>query len=132
MKLDHVGIAVKSLDISNNIFEKLFNHGPFKTEEVETQKVKVSFFKTGESKIELLEPMAEESPIAKFIEKKGEGVHHLAFLVDDIYAEIKRMKEEGFQPLSEEPRVGANNKLVCFFHPKNTNGVLIEICQEIK
>lgn len=132
MKLDHVGIAVKDLTVSNRIFEKLFKAGPFKEETVATQNVKVSFFKTGESKVELLEPTAEESPIAKFIDKKGEGVHHLAFLVEDIYAEIVRMKQEGFQPLSEEPRVGANNKLVCFFHPKDTNGVLIEICQEIK
>lgn len=132
MKLDHVGIAVKKLETSNEIFEKLLNQAPFKTEEVAAQKVIVSFFKTGESKIELLEPTSEESPIAKFIEKKGEGVHHLAFLVEDIYEEIKRLKQEGFQPLSEEPRIGANNKLVCFFHPKGTNGVLIEICQEIK
>lgn len=132
MKLDHVGIAVKDLTVSNRIFEKLFKTGPFKQEEVASQNVKVSFFWAGESKVELLEPTAVESPIAKFIDKKGEGVHHLAFLVEDIYAEIVRMKQEGFQPLSEEPRVGANNKLVCFFHPKDTNGVLIEICQEIK
>ena len=132
MKLDHVGIAVKDLTVSNRIFEKLFKTGPFKQEEVASQNVKVSFFRAGESKVELLEPTAVESPIAKFIDKKGEGVHHLAFLVEDIYAEIVRMKQEGFQPLSEEPRVGANNKLVCFFHPKDTNGVLIEICQEIK
>jgi methylmalonyl-CoA/ethylmalonyl-CoA epimerase len=132
MKLDHVGIAVKDLTVSNRIFEKLFKTGPFKQEEVASQNVKVSFFRAGESKVELLEPTAAESPIAKFIDKKGEGMHHLAFLVEDIYAEIQRMKQEGFQPLSEEPRVGANNKLVCFFHPKDTNGVLIEICQEIK
>ncbi len=130
MKLDHIGIAVSNLSQSNSLFTKLLKEAPFKEELVENQKVKVSFFHSGDAKIELLEPQAPESAIAKFIEKKGEGIHHMAFLVDDIYAEMERMKADGFLPLQDEPRIGANNKLVCFFHPKSTNGVLIEICQE--
>ena len=132
MILDHIGIAVKSLEVSNPLFTKLIGHAPFKEEQVTAQHVHVSFFKSGESKIELLEPVNPESTIAKFIEKKGEGVHHIAFLVEDIDAEIERLKEEGFEPLMTEPKIGANNKLVFFFHPKSTNGVLIEICQEIR
>jgi len=130
MKLDHIGIAVSNLSSSNTLFTKLLKEAPFKEELVENQKVKVSFFHSGDTKIELLEPQAPDSAIAKFIEKKGEGIHHMAFLVEDIYAEMERMKADGFLPLQDEPRIGANNKLVCFFHPKSTNGVLIEICQE--
>lgn len=132
MILDHIGIAVKDLSKSNPLFAKLLNHEPFKQEFVATQQVNVSFFKSGESKLELLEPTAPESAIAKFIEKKGEGIHHIAFLVEDIYQEIERLKGEGFEPLMDTPRIGANHKLVFFFHPKSTNGVLVEICQEIK
>lgn len=132
MLLDHIGIAVKDLKSSNDLFTKLLNQAPFKSENVIDQQVQVSFFKSGESKIELLESMNSDSAIAKFIDKKGEGIHHIAFLVDDIHAEIIRLKEHGFQPLMTEPRKGANNKWVFFFHPKTTNGVLIEICQEIE
>jgi methylmalonyl-CoA/ethylmalonyl-CoA epimerase len=132
MKLDHIGIAVKDLKASNDLYTKLLAHPPYKEESVENQKVNVSFFKSGESKIELLEPTHPDSAIAKFLEKKGEGIHHIAFLVDDIFSEIDRLKSEGFEPLMTEPREGANNKLVFFFHPKSTNGVLIEICQERK
>lgn len=130
MKLEHIGIAVKSLGVSDELFEKLLGKNSYKNETVEREGVTTSFYKTGDSKIELLEASNAESPIAKFIEKKGEGIHHLAFGVENIYDEIKRLKKEGFQFISEEPKDGADNKLVAFLHPKSTNGVLVEICQE--
>ena len=131
-KIEHIGIAVKSLKESNLIFEKLFGQPAYKEEEVESEGVKTSFFMNGPNKIELLEATKDDSPIAKFIDKKGEGIHHIAFDVDDINAEILRLKEEGFVVLNEIPKKGADNKLVVFLHPKSTNGVLIELCQEIK
>ncbi len=130
-KIEHIGIAVKSLNDSNIIFEKLFGKAPYKQEVVESEGVKTSFFMNGPNKIELLEATNADSPIAKFIEKKGEGIHHIAFDVDDIYKEISRLKDEGFIVLNEIPKKGADNKLVAFLHPKSTNGVLIELCQEI-
>jgi methylmalonyl-CoA/ethylmalonyl-CoA epimerase len=131
-KIEHIGIAVKSLQQSVNIYEKLLNTDCYKTEEVTSEYVKTAFFKTGDNKIELLEATSADSAIAKFIDKKGEGIHHIAFAVDDILAEMERLKNEGFVLLNEQPKKGADNKMVCFVHPKNTNGVLIEICQEIK
>ena len=131
LKLEHIGIAVKSLADSEPLFEKLLNTPSYKREEVEDQQVITSFFQTGESKIELLEATADDSPISKFIEKRGEGIHHIAFDVEDIRSEMQRLRNEGFQLLSDEPSVGADNKWVCFLHPKSTNGVLIEICQSI-
>lgn len=131
-KIEHIGIAVKNLKEANNLFAKLFGKPHYKTEEVETEGVNTSFFKIGKNKIELLEASNKESPIAKFINKKGEGIHHIAFDVDDIEAEIKRLKSEGFIVLNETPKKGADNKLVAFLHPKSSNGVLIELCQEIK
>ncbi len=131
-KIEHIGIAVKNLQESNAIFSALLGVEPYKSEEIVSEKVITSFLKTGEQKIELLEATSPESPIFKFIEKKGEGIHHIAFEVKDIHAEMLRLKELGFQILNEEPKKGADNKLVCFLHPKSTNGVLIELCQEIK
>lgn len=131
-KIEHIGIAVKDLSLSIPLFEKLFNSSCYKTETVETEKVNTAFFRKGESKIELLESTNAEGVIAKFIEKKGEGLHHIAFDVDDIEAEMNRLKAEGFVLLNEQPKNGADNKLVCFLHPKGTNGVLIELCQERK
>jgi methylmalonyl-CoA/ethylmalonyl-CoA epimerase len=131
-KIEHIGIAVKSIEESNKIYEKLLGVCNYKIEEVKSENVLTSFFKIGASKIELLEATSPDSPIAKFIEKKGEGMHHIAFEVDDIEAEMKRLADEGFQLLNEKPKVGADNKLVCFLHPKGTNGVLIELCQTIK
>ena len=131
-KIEHIGIAVHNLENSNELFSKLFGQAAYKTEEVASEGVKTSFFMCGPNKIELLEATNEDSPIAKFLEKKGEGVHHIAFDVEDIYAEIKRLKLEGFTVLNETPKKGADNKLVAFLHPKTTNGVLIELCQEIK
>jgi methylmalonyl-CoA/ethylmalonyl-CoA epimerase len=130
-KLEHIGIAVKSLTNSEPLFEKLLNAKPYKREEVTDQKVMTSFFHSGASKIELLEATGPESPIIKFLEKRGEGIHHLAFEVEDIHAEMQRLQNEGFQLLQDAPSVGADNKWVCFLHPKSTNGVLIEICQTI-
>ncbi|MFZ9848603.1 MAG: methylmalonyl-CoA epimerase [Flavobacteriales bacterium] len=130
-KVDHIGIAVKDLDASMSLYEKLLNVPCDKVEEVESESVVTAFFQTGDSKIELLAATHEDSAIAKFLTKKPEGIHHIAFEVDDIYNEIKRLKSEGFTPLSEEPKKGADNKLICFFHPKDTNGVLVEICQSI-
>lgn len=130
-KIEHIGIAVKDLQVSNLIFEKLFGAAPYKTEAVMSEGVNTSFFMNGPNKIELLEATNAESPIAKFIEKKGEGIHHIAFDVADIVAEIDRLKAEGFVVLNETPKKGADNKLVAFLHPKSTNGVLIELCQEI-
>lgn len=131
-KIEHIGIAVKSMDDANILFEKLLGVPSYKSEEVESEGVLTSFFQTGESKIELLMATKEDSPIAKFLEKKGEGIHHIAFDVDDIQAEISRLKEEGFVLINETPKKGADNKLVVFLHPKGTNGVLVELCQEIK
>ena len=131
-KIEHIGIAVKNLNESNLLFEKLFGAPAYKQEEVESEGVKTSFFKNGPNKIELLEATNPESPIAKFIEKKGEGIHHIAFDVEDIYFEINRLKNEGFSIINETPKKGADNKLVAFLHPKTTNRVLIELCQEIK
>jgi methylmalonyl-CoA/ethylmalonyl-CoA epimerase len=131
LKIEHIGIAVKNLEASNLLFSKLLNTPPYKQENVETEGVNTSFFKLAESKIELLEATSEESAIAKFINKKGEGVHHIAFEVQDIYAEMIRLEAEGFEIINKIPRKGADNKLVCFLHPKSANGVLIELCQEI-
>ncbi len=130
--LEHVGIAVRDLAASNELFAKLLNAPPYKAEAVEAEGVTTSFFRVNESKIELLEATRPDSPIAKFIEKKGEGIHHLAFEVDDIRAEMQRLSGEGFTLLSDEPKRGADNKWVCFLHPKSTNGVLVELCQEIQ
>ena len=130
-KIEHIGIAVKNLETSNALYEKLFGTPCYKTEEVASEGVKTSFFKIGDNKIELLEGITEDSPITKFIEKKGEGIHHIAFDVDDIEAEIKRLSTEGFVVLNKIPKKGADNKLVTFLHPRSTNGILIELCQEI-
>lgn len=130
MKVEHIGIAVKDLKSSIPLFEKLLNAECYKTELVESEKVRTAFFRTGENKIELLESISPEGVISKFIEKKGEGMHHIAFDVPDIKAEMERLKSEGFILLQEEPKSGADNKWVCFLHPKDTNGVLIELCQE--
>ena len=130
-KIEHIGIAVKNLDASNILFKKLLGAESYKTEEVPSEGVRTSFFRMGDSKIELLEAQDKDSPIAKFLEKRGEGMHHVAFAVDDIVAEVERLKSEGFQILNEEPRRGADNKLVVFLHPKSSGGVLIELCQEI-
>lgn len=129
-KIEHLGIAIKNLETSDHLFAKLLGTEPYKQESVEREGVKTSFFMVGDSKIELLEATNAESPIAKFIEKKGEGIHHIAFAVDDIFAEITRLKAEGFVFISEVPKDGADNKLVVFLHPKSTNGVLVELCQE--
>ena len=131
-KIEHIGIAVKDIEASNQLFEKLLGTPAYKTEEVASEGVKTSFFMNGPNKIELLEATNPDSPIAKFLEKKGEGIHHIAFDVEDIVAEIARLKEEGFMVLNETPKKGADNKLVAFLHPKGTNGVLVELCQEIK
>ena len=132
LKTEHIGIAVKDLSISVPLFEKLLNSECYKTEFVATEGVNTAFFKKGETKIELLESTDPDGVIAKFIERKGEGLHHIAFDVADIYAEMDRLKGEGFILLNEEPKPGADNKLVCFLHPKKTNGVLIELCMEKK
>ncbi|MBS1577128.1 MAG: methylmalonyl-CoA epimerase [Bacteroidetes bacterium] len=129
--IEHIGIAVKELAVSVPLFEKLLNSKCYKTETVEGEKVNTAFFKTGETKIELLESVDSNGIISKFIEKKGEGIHHIAFEVNDIKAEVNRLKNEGFILLNEEPKKGADNKLVCFLHPKTTNGVLVELCQSI-
>lgn len=131
-KIEHIGIAVKDIEKSNKLFASIFNKESYKMEEVLTEGVKTSFFKVGINKIELLEATNPNSSIAKFIEKKGEGIHHIAFEVDNIIDEIARLKKEGFHILNETPKKGADNKLVAFIHPKTTNGVLIELCQDIK
>ena len=131
-KIEHIGIAVKNLNESNDLFSKLFNTQPYKEETVKTESVKTSFFKMGDSKIELLEGTSSESPITKFIEKKGEGVHHIAFQVEDIHAEAKRLEAEGFVLINSTPKKGADGKWVLFLHPKSTNGVLIELCMDIE
>jgi len=131
-KIEHIGIAVKDINSSNDLFKKLFGKEHYKMEVVESEGVSTSFFMLGETKIELLEAKTETSAIAKFIEKKGEGIHHIAYEVDDIYEEMKRLESEGFEILNKEPKKGADNKLIFFLHPKSTNGVLVELCQEIK
>jgi len=130
-KIEHIGIAVKNLEESNALFKKLLGKSHYKIEEVLSEGVKTSFFKAGPNKIELLEATNEDSPIAKFIDKKGEGIHHIAFAVDNIEYEIKRLQLEGFTVLNETPKKGADNKLVTFLHPKTTNGVLVELCQDM-
>lgn len=130
-KIEHIGIAVKNLTESNTLFAALLGAPHYKTETVETEGVTTSFFEVGPNKIELLEATRPDSPIAKFIEKKGEGIHHIAFLVADIEAEMARLQNEGFTLLNEIPKLGADNKRVAFLHPKSTNGVLIELCEEI-
>lgn len=131
-KIEHIGIAVKDLETSNKLFAALLGKAHYKIESVESEGVNTSFFQSGPNKIELLEATNPDSPIAKFIEKKGEGIHHIAFAVDDIEKEIKRLTDEGFQLINKTPKNGADNKLVVFLYPKSTNGVLIELCQEIK
>ncbi len=131
-KIEHIGIAVKDLDASNELFSALFGKKHYKIENVESEGVKTSFFQSGPNKIELLQATNESSPIAKFIEKKGEGIHHIAFAVENIEKEVKRLTKKGFQILNNVPKKGADNKLIVFLHPKSTNGVLIELCQEIK
>jgi methylmalonyl-CoA/ethylmalonyl-CoA epimerase len=130
LKPEHIGIAVKDLSISVPLFEKLLNSQCYKTETVESEAVNTAFFKTGDTKIELVQSSTEDGVIAKFIERKGEGMHHIAFEVADIVAEMDRLQAEGFVLLNEKPKLGADNKLVCFLHPKGTNGVLVELCQE--
>ena len=130
-KIEHIGIAVKNMEDANILFEKLLGVPSYKEEAVESEGVLTSFFQTGTNKIELLMATNPESPIAKFLEKKGEGIHHIAFDVEDIHAEIARLKNEGFVLINEVPKKGADNKLVVFLHPKNTNGVLVELCQEL-
>lgn len=130
-KIEHIGIAVKNLKDSNALFEKLLGVAPYKFETVESEKVTTSFFQNGPNKIELLEAQEEGSAIHKFIEKRGEGIHHIAFEVEDIYAEMERLSKEGFRLLNDHPKHGADNKLVCFVHPKTANGVLVELCQSI-
>lgn len=130
INIEHIGIAVKNLDQANDLFKKLFGDTHYKTENVESEHVTTSFFKAGETKIELLEASDPSSPISKFIDKRGEGIHHIAFAVSDIRAEIHRLKNEGFIFISEEPKKGADNKIICFIHPKSTNGILVELCQE--
>jgi methylmalonyl-CoA/ethylmalonyl-CoA epimerase len=132
LKIEHIGIAVKELSISIPLFEKLLNTDCYKTEIVETEQVNTAFFQKGDTKIELLESSTQDGVIAKFIEKKGEGIHHIALEVADIEAEMARLQTEGFTLLNEIPKLGADNKLVCFLHPKGTNSVLIELCMENK
>lgn len=131
-KIEHLGIAVKNIDAANNIYESLLGVAPYKTEEVKSEGVLTSFFKCGESKIELLQATHADSPIAKYIDKRGEGIHHVAFSVDNITMEIARLKEQGFVVLNETPKKGADNKWVAFVHPKSSHGVLVELCEERK
>jgi len=132
INIEHIGIAVKDLQTSVPLFEKLLNTGCYKTETVESEQVNTAFFKKKDTKIELLESMNPAGVIAKFIEKKGEGIHHIAFEVEDITAEMNRLRAEGFTIINEVPKKGADNKMVCFLHPRDTNGVLIELCQEVR
>lgn len=132
LKVEHIGIAVEQLAVSVPLFEKLLNTHCYKQEVVESEQVTTAFFKKGETKIELLESTHADGIIAKYIGRKGEGIHHIAFEVEDIEAEMKRLQQEGFMLLNDKPKQGADNKLVCFLHPKNTNGVLIELCMEKK
>jgi methylmalonyl-CoA/ethylmalonyl-CoA epimerase len=131
-KLEHIGIAVRDLKAATALYEKILNSSCYKVEEVESEKVNTAFIRAGETKIELLQSTTEDGVIARFIEKKGEGLHHIAIEVDDIYAEMERLKKEGFQLLMDQPKRGADNKLICFLHPKSASGVLLELCQEIK
>lgn len=131
LRLEHIGIAVKDLEASKALFAQLLGEPHYKEEEVASEHVTTAFFRTGEAKVELLEATAPESAIAKYIEKRGEGLHHVAFEVDDILAEMERLRQAGFQLLNESPKQGADNKLVCFVHPKSANGVLLELCQGI-
>lgn len=131
-KIEHIGIAVKNLEISNALYAKLLGVSHYKIEQVESEHVNTSFFRIGESKIELLEATNEDSAIAKFLDKKGEGIHHIAFDVENIHESMERLERDGFILLNKEPKKGADNKLVCFVHPKSANGVLIELCQTIK
>lgn len=132
VRVEHIGIAVSNINEVNSLYEKLFGKGPYKSEKVDSEHVETSFFQVGETKIEFLEASDPSSAIAKYIEKKGQGIHHIAFEVEDIHAEMDRLSKEGFQLINEQPKKGADNKLVCFLHPKSTNGVLVELCQEIK
>lgn len=129
-KIEHIGIAVKDLQKSNELFAKLFGKEHYKIEKVDSENVSTSFFMLGETKIELLEASSPDSAIAKFIDKKGEGIHHIAYAVEDVLQEMKRLENEGFELLNKEPKKGADNKLICFLHPKSTNGILVELCQE--
>ncbi len=131
IRLEHIGIAVKNLESANQLFEKLLGTASYKTEAVASEQVLTSFFQTGESKVELLEATSPDSPIARFIEKRGEGIHHIAFEVENILEEMQRLEKEGFTLLNKEPKRGADNKLVCFLHPKSANGVLVELCQSV-
>jgi methylmalonyl-CoA/ethylmalonyl-CoA epimerase len=131
-KVEHIGIAVKDIKNANTLFAKLFGKDHYKIEAVESEGVSTSFFMLGETKIELLEATNESSAISKFIEKKGEGIHHIAFEVEDIHSEMERLKNEGFDLINQQPKDGADNKLICFLHPKTTNGILVELCQEKK
>jgi methylmalonyl-CoA/ethylmalonyl-CoA epimerase len=130
LKVEHIGIAIRSLADSIPLFEKLLDTTCYKTENIESENVNTAFFKKGDTKIELLESTSENGVISKYIEKKGEGIHHIAFEVKDIYAEMERLKKQGFTLLSEKPKEGADNKLICFLHPRSTGGVLVELCQE--
>ena len=132
LRVEHIGIAVKDMKSANTLFETLLGISNYKIESVESENVATSFFKTGETKIELLESTSESGPIAKFLEKKGQGIHHIAFETDDILSEMERLKVLGFELLSDVPKKGADNKLICFLHPKSTSGVLVELCQEIR
>jgi methylmalonyl-CoA/ethylmalonyl-CoA epimerase len=129
-KIEHLGIAVKDLEASKLLFEKLLNTPCYKEEKVDSEKVTTAFFRNGPNKIELLAPIGGEGPIQKYLDKKGEGIHHIAIAVDDIYKEKERLENEGFVCLNDEPKEGADDKLICFFHPKSTNGVLIELCMD--
>lgn len=131
-KIEHIGIAVKNIEEANKTYERLLGVAPYKQEGVASEGVMTSFFQTGESKIELLEGTTEDSAITKFVAKKGDGIHHIAFDVEDIHAEMERLRNEGFKVLNTEPKDGADNKLVCFVHPKDSHGVLVELCQEKK
>jgi methylmalonyl-CoA/ethylmalonyl-CoA epimerase len=131
-KIEHIGIAVKSMQASNDLFKKLFGKEHYKVEAVESEGVSTSFFMLGETKIELLEATNENSSIARFIEKKGEGIHHIAYAVDNIEEEMARLKKEGFELINQQSKDGADNKRICFLHPKSTNGVLVELCEDKK
>ncbi|MDO1502133.1 methylmalonyl-CoA epimerase [Winogradskyella maritima] len=130
-KIEHIGIAVKDIEASNVVFKAMLGEAHYKIEEVESEGVTTSFFQSGPNKIELLQATRDDSPIAKFIEKRGEGIHHIAFAVNDIESEIERLKNEGFKMIHDVPKKGADNKLIAFLHPKSSNGVLVELCQDI-
>ena len=130
-KIEHIGIAVKDIEASNKLFAKIFGKDAYKTENVKSESVTTSFFQIGENKLELVAATNKDSPIAKYLTKNNEGLHHIAFDVENIFSEMKRLKKEGFRLLNDTPKKGADNKLICFLHPKDTNGVLIELCQEI-